>query len=324
MFQYDNKFMTHCTRKGDGGMGIGHYPHFANRMTIKMEMEEVCCPLCEASGGNPIHREGSFRMVRCPSCQFIYLNPRPTNEALLHFYQCYLPEEASSIESWQRMMEPVFKKAAHLLQRYKASLPAAIEELRLLDVGTGFGFFLSEMKSRGWEVMGVEISEKAMDYARDVLGRRVYPGPLEKVGFPENHFEAVTAFYVIEHLPNPMAFFKECHRILKPGGLLLLRYPHTTPIKNLLRFLGIENQLYDLPAHLSDFSPETIQRCLERIEFESCQHLIGGHTLPESLGKRTASSIFGNLSEALFYLSMKKFLFPGVSKTILAFKKDKK
>ena len=58
MFQYDNKFMTHCTRKGDGGMGIGHYPHFANRMTIKMEMEEVCCPLCEASGGNPIHREG--------------------------------------------------------------------------------------------------------------------------------------------------------------------------------------------------------------------------------------------------------------------------
>jgi SAM-dependent methyltransferase len=142
------------------------------------------------------------------------------------------------------------------------------------------------------------------------------------VGFPDNHFDAVTGFYVIEHLSHPMAFLKECHRVLKPAGLLLLRYPHTTPIKNFLRFFGIENRLYDLPAHLSDFSPKIIQECLEKIGFENCQHLIGGHTLPGDLGKRISSILFGDLAEALFYLSGKKFLFPGVSKTILAFKKS--
>jgi SAM-dependent methyltransferase len=291
----------------------GVWGDFLVKMEMEIEMEEVNCPICERSGRNPIHQEDSFHMVRCTSCQFIYLNPRPTDESLFRFYQHYLPEEGSSIESWQKMMQPVFKRAAHLLQQYR-------REGRLLDVGSGFGFFLAEMKSKGWEVMGVEISKKAMDYAEDVLGMRVYSGPLDKVGFPENHFDAVTGFYVIEHLPNPKAFLKECHRILKPGGLLLLRYPHTTPIKNLLRLFSIENRLYDLPAHLSDFSPETIQQCLERVGFERCQHMIGGHTLPNSLGKRTASSFFGNLSEALFYLSGKKFLFPGVSKTILAFK----
>jgi SAM-dependent methyltransferase len=284
---------------------------------MDLEMEEIPCPLCETPGGTPIQREGSFQMVQCPSCQFVYLNPRPTNEALFHFYQHYLPDDESSIEAWQRMMQPVFKRAVHLLQKYKG-------KGRLLDVGAGFGFFLSEMKRRGWEVMGVEISQKGMDYARDVLGVKIYPGPLEKVGFPENYFDAVTAFYVIEHLPNPMAFVKECHRVLKPGGVLLLRYPHTTPIKNLLCLFGIENRLYDLPAHLSDFSPEIIQRCLEKVEFESCQHMIGGHTHPNGLGKRTASSLFGNLSEAVFYLSGKKFLFPGVSKTILAFKRGER
>jgi hypothetical protein len=100
----------------------------------------------------------------------------------------------------------------------------------------------------------------------------------------------------------------------------LLRYPHTTPIKNLLYLLGIKNRLYDLPAHLADFSPEIIQRCLESIGFGRCRHMIGGHTLPGGLAKRIASSFFGNLSEALFYLSLKKFLLPGVSKTILASK----
>ena len=284
------------------------------KMKPDIELEEVVCPLCKASSGIPIHREGSFQMVKCRCCQFIYLNPRPTGGALHEFYQQYLPEEEPSIESWQKMMEPVFKRAAHLLQRFKA-------KGRLMDVGTGFGFFLSEMKKRGWEVTGVEISQRGLNYARDRLAVNVYPGPLEKAGLPEDHYDAVTAFYVVEHLPHPTTFVKECHRILKPGGLLLLRYPHTTPIKNLLRLLGIENRLYDLPAHLCDFSPETIQRLLERVGFGSYEHFIGGYTLPDNLGKRVSSSFFGNLSEGLFYLSGKKCLFPGVSKTVLAFKK---
>ncbi len=278
-----------------------------------MEMEDVECPLCEGSRGEPLHLEGSFQMVRCPLCRFVFLNPRPTRDSLFHFYQKYLPEEASSIESWERMMKSVFHRAADLLEPHR-------RDGRLLDVGTGFGFFLAQMKKRGWDITGVEISKKAMGYARDVLGLKIHPGPLERVSFPESHFDVVTGFYVIEHLLNPMTFLKECYRILKPGGLLLLRYPHTTPIKNLLHFFGIKNRLYDLPAHLSDFSPETIQRCLEGIGFGNCQHLIGGYTLPSDRGKRTASLLFGNLSEALFYLSRKRFLLPGVSKTVLAYK----
>jgi len=284
-------------------------------MQMNIEMEEIPCPLCEGSKGEPLHLEGSFQMVRCPSCQFIFLNPRPTIESLYYFYQQYLPEEETSIESWEKMMKPVFHRAGNLLKQYR-------RKGRLLDVGSGFGFFLSEMKNRGWDVTGIEISQKAMDYARDVLGLTIHPGPLEKANFPDDYFDAVTGFYVIEHLPYPMVFLRECHRILKPGGLLLLRYPHTTPIKNLLQIFGIKNRLYDLPAHLSDFSPKMIQRCLEKIGFGKCQHLIGGYTLPRDLGKRTASILFGSLSEALFYLSGKRFLLPGVSKTILAFKSN--
>lgn len=278
-----------------------------------IEVEQVVCPFCGEAKHHPLHQEGQFQMVRCSLCQFIYLNPRPTDESLLHFYQDYLPEDVSSVEAWQKMMESIFKKAADLIEQYK-------QRGKLLDVGAGFGFFLSEMKRRGWEVAGVEISQKAIDYAKDVLGIHLQLEPLERVGFPEREFDVVSGFYVIEHLPRPMEFLKECHRILKPGGFLLLRYPHTTPIKTLLKFLGIKNKLYDLPAHLSDFSPGMIQQCLEKAGFKRCQHFMGGHTLPKELGKRVASSLFGNFSEALFYLSGKRCLFPGVSKTVLAFK----
>ena len=283
------------------------------RARMCIELEKVACPFCEGLEHLLLHREDLYQMVRCSSCQFIYLNPRPTGEALLHFYQSYLPEEESSVEAWQWMMESIFKKAANLIERYR-------KRGRLLDVGAGFGFFLSEMKERGWEVAGIEISQKAIDHARNVLGITVHEGTLEQIGFPENAFDVVSGFYVIEHLSRPMEFLRECYRILKPGGLLLLRYPHTTPIKNLLRFFGIENRLYDLPAHLSDFSPAMIQRYLKKAVFKEWRHLICGHTLPREPGKRIASVVFGNLSEALFHLSGQKFLFPGVSKTILGFK----
>jgi SAM-dependent methyltransferase len=238
-------------------------------------------------------------------------------DSLFRFYQKYLPEESASIESWEKMMRPIFHRAANLIYQYRRNG-------RLLDVGTGFGFFPFEMKKRGWVAAGVEISQKAIDYARDVLGLTILCGPLEKADFPDSDFDAVTAFYVVEHLSHPMVFLRECHRILKPGGLLLLRYPHTTPIKNLLHFFGIKNRLYDLPAHLSDFSPKMIQQCLERIGFEKCKHSIGGYTLPGDFGKRTSSILFGSFAEALFCLSGRRFLFPGVSKTVLAFKGNMK
>jgi len=64
-----------------------------DKIMTNMEMEKVDCPICEGSRGEPLHLEGSFQMVRCPSCQFIFVNPRPTVDALIRFYQEYLPEE---------------------------------------------------------------------------------------------------------------------------------------------------------------------------------------------------------------------------------------
>ncbi len=280
-------------------------------MTIKMEMELVSCPICQCPETEPLHQEGPYQMVRCPSCRFIYLNPRPTEQALRRFYQDYLPEDGGSIESWQKSMGPIFRQSARLIKRFQ-------EKGKLLDVGAGFGFFLAEMRAQGWEVEGVDLSEKGMDYGRKTLGLTMHRGPLEVIGFPENGFDVVTAFYLIEHLPHPRVFLNECFRILRPDGLLLLRYPHTTPIKNILKRMDVKNRLYDLPAHLSDFSPGVIQQCLERAGFTQCQHRVGGFTLPRGIGKRVVTVGFGALAETLFLLSGGRLLLPGVSKTILA------
>jgi len=274
-------------------------------------VEWISCPLCGADGGKRLHQEGDYAMFRCPACGFVYQNPRPSPQELWEAYQTYLPEGEGEIEAWERMMEPVFRKGADLIERY-------IPRGRILDVGAGYGFFLALMQARGWKVKGVEVSPSGVRYGRERFGLSILPIPWEKTSFREGEFDVVTAFYVIEHLPDPLAFLTEVYRILRPGGMILLRYPHTTPIKDILSLLRIKDQLYHLPFHLSDFSPRTMRRALEEAGFKKIKTFVGGFTNPPNVAGRLAGLLFGNVAEVLHQLSWGKILLPGVSKTTIA------
>jgi len=239
-------------------------------------VERIACPLCSEKGAQTRYQEGDYVMVRCLACGFIYQNPCPSEEERLKSYQHYLPQAPEEIEAWGRMTEPVFRKGADLIER---DMPQG----RLLDVGTGYGFFLALMQSRGWEVMGLEASPTGARYGRKRWGLRILSQPWEKASFPEGEFDVVTAFYVIEHLPDPLAFLREVYRILRPGGMILLRYPHTTPIKDILSLMRIKNDLYHLPFHLCDFSPTSMRRALATEGFTRIKTVVGGFTAPPSV-----------------------------------------
>ncbi len=250
-------------------------------------------------------------MIRCRGCGFVYQNPRPSQEDLLNGYQTYLPKEKDKIEAWGEMMERVFRKGADLIERYT---PRG----KILDVGAGYGFFLALMQARGWDVTGVEISPIGVRYGRERWGLTILPLPWEKTSFKKGEFDVVTAFYVIEHITDPLGFLQEIHRTLRPGGMVLLRYPHTTPLKDILSLLRIKNQRYHLPFHLSDFSPETMSRALKKVGFNNIKTFVGGFTSPPNLAGKLGGLFFGNLAEILHQLSWGNIMLPGVSKTTIA------
>ena len=277
-------------------------------------MERIACPLCAAREARTKYKEGNYAMVRCLSCGFVYQNPRPNDAERLSSYQTYLPRDAAEIEAWGRMMQPVFRKGADLIERH-------MSQGKLLDVGTGYGFFLALMQARGWKVKGLEVSQAGAHYGQSRWGIDILSQPWEKTSFKKGEFDVVTAFYVIEHLPDPLAFFAEVNRILRPGGMLVLRYPHTSPIKDILSIMGIKNRLYHLPFHLCDFSPESMRRALEHAGFVKIKTVIGGFTAPANFAGRWAGICFGNLAELCSAVSGGMITLPGVSKTTIARKR---
>jgi 2-polyprenyl-3-methyl-5-hydroxy-6-metoxy-1,4-benzoquinol methylase len=273
------------------------------------------CILCNTTKFRVIHQKGKWRYLRCALCGLVSLHPRPTREELIESYKTYLPVKPLKIAEWKWMMQPVVDASADLIESRTRTGRGS-----LLDIGCGYGFFLREMKSRGWEVQGIEISKTGREYATHILDIDLYSEPLETLSLPENSFDVVTLFYLIEHILNPLDLMRTVKQILKPRGLVLLRWPHTTPIVRMLGPLASKLDLYHTPYHIYDFAPKTVQKLLSLSGFEEIETSITGYTLPSRKFSQWSSIIFGQMGEALYSLSGGNLLLPGISKTTAGFK----
>jgi SAM-dependent methyltransferase len=286
----------------------------------------VPCPFCGAGERATEKVERGFPVVRCLGCGFCYVSPRPSQAALVCDYQDYLPDDWAGIDAWRRMMEPCERAAAALVEarvpplaRWSGEPVAAPGRARLLDVGCGYGFFLARMRERGYDARGVEPGETGARFARERLGLDVRSALLEEHPFPEGGFDVVTAFYVIEHVWDPLDLLRRVRAHLRPGGLLLLRYPDSRPVARLLSAVGLDRvPIYDAPFHLSAFDPGSIERFVRKAGFRDVEHAIGGHTLPPRAIERAISRVAGGLAGLLERASGGRLLLPGVSKCILA------
>jgi len=97
----------------------------------------------------------------------------------------------------------------------------------ILDVGCGTGGMLGVLGSFGGEVYGLDYSAAALSFCqqRGWPAQFLFEGRAEALPFGNNHFEVVSMFDLLEHLSDDLAALNEAHRVLKPGGWLLLTVP---------------------------------------------------------------------------------------------------
>ncbi len=271
------------------------------------------CNLCESSDSNRVTVQNSFEIVECQRCGFVYVNPRPDASTLSGLYYDYLSNKMEDPFAWKEYMEDVFSWTASMLES------RLCDKGRVLDIGCGYGFFVEKACQRGWDGSGIDISEPAVLSAKE-RGLDVERRTIEEMAASGETFDAITMFYVLEHLPDPLATLKLVKSILRPGGILVLRLPHTTPIVKLLDLFKVKNNLYDPPFHLCDFSPKTINVMLAKAGYVDSKTYVGGKTLPLSIFPLLISRTFSSIAELLFTISGGRLLLPGVSKTTVAVK----
>ncbi len=162
----------------------------------------------------------AWRIVRCHDCTVGYPNPRPTDESIRGYYAQQMEPNDWEVENYVEIPQ----KARQSWTRFAARLTALRHGVpgRLLEIGCAAGWLLHGARSLGWEVEGIEASPKFQRYASSTLGLLVHLGTLESVSLEPGRFDVMVMTDVIEHLTDPVADLKRIHRLLAPGGHLVL------------------------------------------------------------------------------------------------------
>jgi len=136
----------------------------------------------------------------------------------------------------------------------------------LLDIGCGAGFFLNIAKERGWNCHGMEILPEYIKYAQEnfALKNISLESLDEPLSYNANNFDVITLWDLIEHLRNPLNSLQKIHRIMKPGGLLVMWTPN---VKNAI-FLKERWVGYKILQHFCFFSGDSLKNMLDKAGFK--------------------------------------------------------
>jgi SAM-dependent methyltransferase len=150
----------------------------------------------------------------------------------------------------------------------------AIQDLKsckkILEIGSGPGYFLKKILDHGLQVQGVELNQEAVSKGQK-QGIPIEKKELKFLAREHSEcFDGICSFQVLEHTNQPREFIEECLQLLKPGGQLIFCVP------NMNSFLQYQYNLLDLPPHhMTRWSTKAFQSLegifpirLEKIRFE--------------------------------------------------------
>lgn len=223
-------------------------------------METVRCNLCGSDNYRVVYSmpdaryfvEEWFNVVECINCGLGFVNPRPIIFEMSKYYP------ASYYEYFDH--ERDYHKGRYRAEAEFLSKTALNTRRLLLDIGCANGDFPRFMQQLGWKVEGVEVSSNS----KAITDFKVYKQKFTEIAVHEPRYDAVTAWAVLEHVHDPMAYFKKAAQVLKPGGIFVFLVTNFKSVSSRSLFLE------DIPRHLYFFTKETVKEYLA----ESGFHLI--------------------------------------------------
>ena len=238
-----------------------------------IEQDEFSCINCAGhlyqewhKGIDRLHGiPGTFQILKCVNCGLFTLRPKLLPQEIGKYYPDHYFSFVKAIEDEASFFRKLDRKIG-LERRIRQVAKRAKKNGKILDIGCATGVFLNGMKSRGWVCYGVEPDRSAADYARKRFGLDIYHGYLEDAALPDDSYDVVTLFDVLEDTYDPLSILREIYRILKPDGTFIGIVPNAKAWEN--NWFGPYWVGWDVPRHYHVFTPETILQVLSICGFD--------------------------------------------------------
>lgn len=223
------------------------------------------CPLCEKSHHTRVmtctdhYATGEqFDLFRCEECGFLFTQSVPDESVIGKYYES--PDYISHTDTHKGLANRIY----HWVRRYMLGSKARLIRLssgmdsgRLLDIGTGTGYFSHFMQEQGWQVSAIEKSPQAREFALCHFNLKV-DEPEALMQYEADSFEVITLWHVMEHLQSLNEVWEQLYKMLSEHGILVVAVPNPTSFD--AHKYKEYWAAYDVPRHLWHFTPSAMQQ----------------------------------------------------------------
>lgn len=198
-----------------------------------------------------------FKLYHDSELDLLKTIPQPSESDLPKYYNSedYISHTDSkrTITEWLYHIVRFFmlKKKLKLINRLSR------DTRKLLDFGCGTGEFLKVAHDNGWDVLGIERNSKARELAQKKVNGSIFEN--DKLSeLPNNHFDIICMWHVLEHLPDFNFYISELRSKLKHDGALIIAVPNYKSFD--AEYYKDFWAAFDVPRHLWHFSKNAIKK----------------------------------------------------------------
>jgi len=198
-----------------------------------------------------------FELHHNPEYDLLLTYPKPSLEQLPSYYES--EDYISHTDSKRSLFEKMYQFIKSIALKNKVTLINSLSSKgKLLDIGAGTGDFLVTAKNSGWQIIGMEPNEKA----KAIAEKKGVEFVNDFKELPNQSFDVITMWHVLEHVPNLDEYLAELKRLIKPNGTIIIAVPNFKSFD--ATYYGKYWAAYDVPRHLWHFSKTSIQKLFEK------------------------------------------------------------
>ena len=194
-----------------------------------------------------------FDLHHNPEYDLLITFPKPSIEKLPSYYES--EDYISHTDGKRSLFEKLYHFIKNIALKNKLNLiNSQSQKGKLLDIGAGTGDFLVVAKKNGWQITGIEPSEKP----RNIAIQKGVSFVNNLAELEDNFFDVITMWHVLEHVPDLEFQIKELKRLIKPNGTILIAVPNFNSFD--ANYYGKFWAAFDVPRHLWHFSKTAIEK----------------------------------------------------------------
>lgn len=230
------------------------------------------CPWCNSENNHQFLKlkdyfltQEEFEIIECENCKLLFTIPCPTPDKIGSYYKSedYLSHNDEKKGLFAKIYNSV--KKINIKNKFKIAISRQLSAVSLLDIGCGVGDFLLYAKEKGCDITGIEPNDDARKIAEKKLNCKIL-SPEELQNIPDNSFDVVTMWHVLEHVADLKTEIHHLQRILRKDGRLIIALPNHKSYD--AEYYKDKWAAYDVPRHHNHFSQTSIRNIFKETKLQ--------------------------------------------------------